>query len=643
VAGAYRQPDGARLVRAMTERIAHRGPDATGIREVSGPGGTLHLAHRRLSIIDLSAASDQPFVKDGLHLSYNGELYNFRELRDGLAALGARFVTSSDTEVVLEAWRAWGPAALPRFRGMFAFALYDERAGELYLARDQLGIKPLYVLPRGDGVLFASELKALLAAAGPELRVEPTALVASMLFYFVPEGLSPVTGVLKLPPGSWARWGPGTTRSATTRSAMDGPHPYWNPVAEAEAALQRPPADLAAVIEESVAAHLVADVPVASFLSGGLDSSLVTAIAAARDPSIEAWTITFRAQDQRLEAMPDDAAYARKMAAHLGIRLHEIEISPDIVEMLPEITGVLDEPIGDPAAINTVLMCRAAREAGVKVMLSGMGADELFGGYRKHLACVLGARYRQLPEGLRSRVLAPGVNHLPVAVGGRGLRYTRWAKRFLSFAELEEEEAFRRSYSLYDRSELLELLDPSLAPRVDAVLDAHRSLYAEAGFADHVNRMCLTDSRMFMVGLNLAYTDRSSMAASTEVRVPFVDTEVFRAAFTLPGTAKIRGRQQKVALRQAAEAWVPREILDRPKAAFGAPLRAWVTNELGPLIDDVLLRGELVSSGFLQAAPLRRLVAEQRSGRSDQSKQLWQLLSMELWYRNVRSAGVGAP
>jgi asparagine synthase (glutamine-hydrolysing) len=629
----------------MADRIAHRGPDAVGVREITGPGGPLHLAHRRLSIIDLSTAADQPFVKDGLHLSYNGELYNYLDLRTQLQARGVRFVTSSDTEVLLEAWRAWGPAALSRFRGMFAFALYDERTGELVLARDPFGIKPLYLMPRGDGVLFASELKALVAAAGPELRVEPTALVASMLFYFVPEELSSLAGVVKLPPGTWARWGPGGSGSGggALGPAGEGPHRYWDPLAEAEAAMHRPAADLAAVIEESVGAHLVADVPVAAFLSGGLDSSLVTAIAAAKDPSIEAWTITFRAQDQRLEAMPDDAVYARKMAAHLGIRLHEIEIAPDVVDMLPEIVDVLDEPIGDPAAINTVLMCRAAREAGVKVLLSGMGADELFGGYRKHLACLLGARYRQLPGALRTRVVAPGVRRLPVQAGGRGLRYTRWAKRFLSFAELGEEAAFRRSYSLYDPGELTDLVDPALAGRVDDVLAGHRELYDGAAFADHVNRMCLTDTRLFMVGLNLAYTDRSSMAASTEVRVPFIDPEVFRAAFTFPGSAKIRGRQQKAPLRAAAESWVPREIVDRPKASFGAPLRAWVTNDLGPLIDDVLLGGELVSSGFLRPGPLRRMVTEQRDGRSDQSKQLWQLLSMELWYRNMRAAGVGAP
>ncbi len=613
----------------MVDRISHRGPDAEGLLDMA-PETPLQLAHRRLSIIDLSAAADQPFSKDGLHLSYNGELYNYRELRDTLRGRGVRFRTESDTEVVLECWRQWGPAGLQRLRGMFAFAVYDESAAALTLVRDPLGIKPMYVLPRGRGILFASELKALVTAVGRELSVDPGALVASTLFYFLPDERCAVQGVFKLPPGSWAEW----RTDGSTRSGR-----YWEPADEALTAAAGPPADLAAVLEESVAAHMVADVPVASFLSGGLDSSLITAMAANRDPSIEAYTITFRPEDQRLEAMPDDAVYARKMAAHLGIRLHEIEISPDVVDMLTRVVDILDEPIGDPAAINTVLMCEAAREAGVKVVLSGMGADELFGGYRKHLACLLAARYQAVPKSIRRRV-APGVDRLPVAAGGRGLRYTRWAKRFLSFAELPEEAAFRRSYSLYDPEEVEDLLDPDLAPLVQDVFDAHRTLYADGQLADHVNRMCLTDSRLFLPGLNLAYTDRSSMSASTEVRVPFVDPHVFRAAFSFRGDQKIKGRTQKVPLRAIADGWVPSDVVHRPKASFGAPLRAWVTNDLGPLIDDVLLNGQLVASGFLRRPQLRQMVTDQRSGRRDQSKQLWQLLSMELWYRGALTAGV---
>lgn len=632
IAGAFQQPEGKLLAASMIERLAHRGPDAQGVHEVVTPGASLALAHARLSIIDLSSAADQPFVKDGLTLVYNGELYNYRQLRKELQARGIRFATQSDTEVVLEAWRTWGDECLPRFRGMFAFAVHDAATGGLTLARDPLGIKPLYVLRRGDGVVFASELKAITAALGSELRVDPTGMVASALYYWLPPQVDAVRGVEKLPAGSWRRYaGDGGVTSGT----------YWDPVEVAARAASGTTPDLRRVIEESVEAHLVADVPVASFLSGGLDSSIVTALAHRHSPGIEAYSIAFRADDNRLEAMPDDAHYARVMAGHLGIRLHEIEISPDVVEMLPRIVDVLDEPIGDPAAINTVLMCEAARAAGVKVLLSGMGADELFGGYRKHLACLLAARYRRLPSPLRHRVVAPTVERLPVLAFGRGIKSTRWAQRFLTFAELGEEEAFRRSYTLYDVPELQELLDPDLAGTVEQLVEDHRALYEESALGDQVNRMCLADSRLFMQGLNLTYTDRASMAASCEVRVPFVDPLVFDAAFAIPGADKIRGRTQKAALKEAARAWLPDQIIDRPKASFGAPLRAWVTNDLTELIDDELLGGQLVGTGFLRREPLARLVSDQRKGRRDESKQIWQLLSMEWWYRTMRSAGVG--
>ena len=633
VAGSYQQPDGKVLVTAMIDRITHRGPDAGAVVELVDPDTAVVLGHRRLSIIDLSHAADQPFTKGGLTLTYNGELYNYRELRRELEGLGARFATASDTEVVLEAWRAWGPQALPRFRGMYAFAIHDERTGHLTLARDPFGIKPLYVMPRGDGILFASELKAIVTAVGPELAVDPAAMVASTLYYWVPQEFDAVRGVHRHPAGSWAEY---HRDGSVTRGV------FWDTAAEAARAAAGPPADIREVVESSVLAHLVADAPVASFLSGGLDSSIVTALAHRQDPSIEAYTIVFRPEDQRLESMPDDAKYARRLAEHLGIRLHEIEISPDIVDMLPRVVDILDEPIGDPAAINTLLMCDAARDAGVKVLLSGMGADELFGGYRKHLAMLVAERYRRMPGALRSAV-APTVRALPVAVGGRGLRTVRWAQRFLTFAELPEQEAFRRSYTLYDRDELTGLLDPGLEHAVDSVIDGHRDVYDDNDLDDVVSRMCLADTRMFMPGLNLTYTDRASMAASTEVRVPFVDPVVMAAAFSLPPSDRIRGRQQKAALKDAARDWLPDEIIDRPKASFGAPLRAWVTNDLRELVDDVLLHGDLVDSGFLRAAPLQQMVDDQRAGRRDDAKQVWQLLSLELWYRNARAAGVAAP
>jgi asparagine synthase (glutamine-hydrolysing) len=631
IAGCYQQPDGHKLVDVMSDRIAHRGPDARGIWSHEDERVSIHLGHRRLSIIDLSSAADQPLRKGALTLVYNGELYNYKELRAELASHGAEFVTKSDTEVVLEAWRAWGPAALRRFRGMFAFALTDTVTGELVLARDPLGIKPLFYHRRGNGVMFASELKALLAAVGGELRIEPGALVASMLYYWVPEQRCAIQGVRKLPAGSWARFRPDGSYEADY---------YWRVQdVAAEAAATAGTVDLSAVIEESVAAHLIADVPVSSFLSGGLDSSIVTVLAHRDSSAVDAYTITFRPEDHKLEAMPDDAIYARKVAARYGIDLHEIEISPDIAHLLPRMVDILDEPIGDPAAINTLLMCEAARERGVKVILSGMGADELFGGYRKHLACVVASRYGRLPAAARVPARL-AVRSMPVSVGGRGLRYPRWAKRFMTFADLPEEERFRRSYTLYDPDELTALVGPDLAGQVGDVIDEHAAIYNDNALDDEINRMCLADTRLFMAGLNLTYTDRASMAASVEVRVPFVDPVVARAAFAIAGKNKIRGRMAKAALKDAAAGWLPDEIVHRPKASFGAPLRAWVRNDLRELIGDVLVGGELVQAGMLRKQAVLRLIADEQAGREDYAKQIWQLLSMELWYRQVQTAGV---
>lgn len=632
IAGCYQQADGLKLADTMSDRIAHRGPDAAGSWNYESETLAVNLAFRRLSIIDLSVAANQPFRKHDLVLIYNGEVYNFRALRAELRSRGAQFTTESDTEVVLEAWRCWGPKALTRFRGMYAFALFDGKTGEIVLARDPLGIKPLYFLLRDGGVVFASELKALVTAVGSELRIDPGALVASMLYYWLPEQRCAIQRVRKLPAGSWATFRP------------DGSHSiehYWRPGDVAAAAAFDSPADLNEVIRESVTAHLVADVPVSSFLSGGLDSSIVTVLAHQANAAIDAYTIRFRRQDQRLEAMPDDAGYARKVAERFGIRLREIEIAPDAVDLLPRIIDVVDEPIGDPAAINTLLMCEAAHERGVRVILSGMGADELFGGYRRHLACLLATEYGRLPAGVRGSVRSV-VNRMPVTARGRGLRHARWAKRFLTFADLPEEPRYRRSYTLYDPDELKALISPELAGHVDQILAEHSEIYHDNALSDEVNRMCLADTRLFLPGLNLAYTDRASMAASVEVRVPFVDPIVAEAAFSHPGSAKIRGRQGKVALKRAVESWLPKEIVHRPKASFSAPLRAWVSNDLRDVISDVLVAGELVDSGMVRGEALASLIGADRDGREDRSKQIWQLLTLEMWYRNAQSMGVAA-
>ena len=631
IAGTYLWPDGGPMTSVMTAALAHRGPDGAGTYRHRAGDGEVHLGHRRLSIVDLSPTGAQPMVVDGLALSYNGELYNAPELRAELAGLGVRFRGTSDTEVLLQAWRTWGTDCLPRLRGMFAFAIFDEHTGELVLARDQLGIKPLFLVRHAGGVAFASELKALTAAVPGGLTVDESAMVASLLYYWVPDTRCAYREAEKLPPGSWLRFRPdGRTRRGT----------YWSLREVAEAGAAQPSLsvdELREVVADSTRRHLLADVPVATFLSGGLDSSYLTALAARDSPGIAAYTISFREEDARFEAMPDDLRYARVVAERFGVDLREIRIAPNVLDLLPRMTRALDEPIGDPAAINSFLICEAARAAGIKVMLSGMGADELFAGYRKHLGNTLGVRYRRLPTGVR-RSVGSLVEALPVASARRGYRSARFAKRFLSFADLPEEEAFRRSYTMYDRTELLDLVHPDLGPAVDDVLDEHARTYWDNDLDDHVNRMCLADSRMFLPGLNLTYTDRATMAASTEVRVPFVDVEVVRAAFRIPGRHKIEGRQGKAALKRAALGVLPREIVYRPKGLFSAPLRAWMSRDLAGLVRETVEDGLLVSSGLLDRAALRRLVEEDATGREDRSKHLWHIVTLEHWYRGAAVA-----
>lgn len=624
IVGMYNLPQARDAFPKMLDSIAHRGPDAVGKYQSELNGMHVLLGHRRLSIIDLSEAANQPFVKNGLVLIYNGEIYNYKELARELTTLGATFTTSSDTEVLMEAWRHWGPDCLRRLRGMFAFAIFDERTQKLFMARDQFGIKPLFLARRNGGLLFGSELKAIVPALGGDPRLNQLAVIASLMYYWVPEDYCVYQGVEKLPPGCWAEISPNEGFRL---------HRFWKPEEELTGPMGRDVdiPTLREIIEDSIAAHMVADVPVATFLSGGLDSSFVTVIAARLNRKIESYTISFRKEDQRFEAMPDDLYYARKVAQQHGIKLHEIEIAPDIADMLPRMIGILDEPIGDAAAINTFLICRAAREAGTKVLLSGMGADELFGGYRKHYACLLAARYRRLPAIIRNGVIQPVINHLPVAGGRTGYRKIRWAKRFISFANLPEEAAYRRSYTHYGLGDFQQLLHPDLLPAIDQLFDDHAKIYNQGPEDDQVNRMCYTDLRLFLPGLNLAYTDRASMAASTEVRVPYVDKNVVSAAFAIKGAQKIEGRESKAVLKKAAEAWLPRQIIYRSKGLFSAPLRAWIRRDLKEMVEDLLAHGTLVQSGFLNGQYIRHMIDEDRRGFEDRSKEIWQLLTLECW------------
>jgi asparagine synthase (glutamine-hydrolysing) len=626
IAGTYDDPIAEPEFRAMIGALAHRGPDAAGVTHASEPV-PVWLGHRRLSIIDVSDAANQPFEKHGLVLVYNGEIYNYLELRRELADRGAVFATRSDTEVLLEAWHHWGPEALGRLRGMFAFAIYDRASGRLVLARDQFGIKPLFFARTGRRLAFASELRALARRSGFRPAIDDAALTALLLYDWIPEDQSIYRGIEKLAPGSYA------TMDPDGRFAV---HRYWDPVSAFGARASDPEPSLASVLEGSVRAHLVADVEIGAFLSGGLDSSLVVAMASRHNPAIRCYTIGFRAVDQRLEAMPDDLRYARQLAAQLGVRLEEIEMSPDIAGLLPSFVGVLDEPIGDAAALNVFAMCRAARAAGIKVLLSGMGADEIFSGYRRHRACLLGNLYRRIPS-LGRRAIETVVDRLPVASKTRGLVAARWAKRFVAIARHDEEVAYRRSYTYYDPEELDQLLRGRASTHVAELCRRHARTYWATGRGRgrdaQLDRMCLTDLQMFLPALNLAYTDRASMAASVEVRVPFVDRDVVAAAFGLRARQRIHGGVQKVALKQVAERWLPHDLVHRPKSSFGLPLRAWTARDLRGELDATLPDGALVSRGYLDGAVIRRMIDHNASGRADHAQALWQLLAVEHWVR----------
>lgn len=607
------------------QAIAHRGPDADGIWQGRLGDKSAWLGHRRLSIIDTSDAGRQPMEKNGLVICFNGEIYNYREIAAELKQHGVSFNSSSDTEVLLEAWRVWGEKALAKLRGMFAFAIFDQHNNELILVRDQFGIKPLYLLEQAGGIAFASEIKALkLMLENAEINRE--AIIASLLYVWAPEPISAYKNIRRLPAGHML-----TIKADGSRVEK----PFWNMVDFLHQ--NQPPVTIASArrkLEESVAAHMIADVPVASFLSGGLDSSIITALAAHHNPALECYTIAFRSSDKAFEAMPDDLHYARLAAKHLRVKLNEIIIEPEVVSMLPQMAAIMDEPIGDAAAINLFLMCRTARENGIKVLLSGMGADEMFGGYRRHLATLMASRYRILPAALRKFIHA-AVNKLPVAGNAGGYRYIRWAKRFLDIAELSDSRSYMRSYSYYDEDELRGLLNFNAEAEIASLMQQHDGWFGAWPENDKIARMNMTDMQAFLPGLNLTYTDRASMAASCEVRVPFVDREIAHMAFSCRPEQKISGFTQKAILKTAAEAWLPKEIIYRPKASFGVPLRAWIRHDLADMVGDMLPSGRMVKDGWVKKEMLQKMIKENASGERDYAQHIWQFLTLEHWLRNA--------
>lgn len=598
----------------------HRGPDA----QSSYQNENLKFFHQRLSIIDISDAANQPFEKDGLVIVFNGEIYNYKRLRKELANKGVSFTTTSDTEVLLELYRAKGTDCLNDLEGMFAFAIFEKRSRNLFLARDPFGIKPFFFYTNGNKFAFASELKTLVKAPGVNKTLNLKSLTASINYLWVPGNDSMFSSIKKLPAGHYA--------IVSSKGEIELQQ-YYNPStlirfsneSEAIEAI-----DFA--LQNSVKRHLEADVPVSAFLSGGLDSSLLSVMAGKHQP-LSTYSIAITQKDKNIEQMPDDAKYARQLAKHHGFEHHEIQIDPSITDELPHMVYHLDEPIGDPAAINTYLISKAARDNGVKVLLSGMGADELFFGYRRQMATLLALKYQNVPKPIRSLVNAVA-NVMPVRIGNKGIKPVRWAQRFLTFANLSPADAYQRSYSYYDSHELSLLFTQDVTSEVNEIINSHRFLFNEAyEDKDYVNKMCFTDMHYFMQGLNLTYTDRASMAASVEVRVPFIDKEMIDVALAIKGDLKFKNRTQKYLLKKMAEKYLPKEIIYRPKASFGAPIRSWISGSLSPMVNDLLNSDSIKNRGIFNPKFVERLIKEDKEGKKDNAYQIYQLLTIELWFR----------
>ncbi|MBL7767474.1 MAG: asparagine synthase (glutamine-hydrolyzing) [Flavipsychrobacter sp.] len=615
--------DNQALAAIANQCQAHRGPDNQSV----WADEYIALAHQRLSIIDLSERSNQPFHKGDYTIIFNGEIYNYQELQLQLQKdKQVNFITTGDTEVALEMFVQYGLKSLDQLIGMFAFAIYNKKTKELVLARDHFGIKPLFYTKIGSGLAFSSELKTLVKVPGFDKTIEPKALISALNYAWVSGNQSMFRNCFKLPPGHYLLYHPDQRMEIVRYYELQ---PVKNPAYQSEEAII---ADIKSTVEASIARHMVADVPVSSFLSGGLDSSLISVLAKKSNPDLSTYTISTTSRDKQVEKMPDDEKYAQELANQFGFDHNVIEITPDIIRMLPDMVRTLDEPIGDPAAINTYIICKAAREKGVKVLLSGMGADEIFFGYRRQKATLLSMRFNQLPGFVRAAGKFTA-SLLPVKIGGKGFRFGRWAKRFFSLVSLPPSQTYMRSYSYYSPEQLKELVKPGYQEAIPALLKEHDDIFNAKFKGDLVNQMCNTDLSMFMLGLNLTYTDRASMAASVEVRVPFIDKIVIEKAMQIPGEYKIYKKEPKYILKKVAESFLPKSIIYRPKAAFGAPIRSWISKELRGMVDELLSKEVIEKRGILNFGAVKKLIEDDRRGVEDNAYQIYQLITLELWFR----------
>jgi asparagine synthase (glutamine-hydrolysing) len=624
---------------AMLKAIEHRGRDDEGVwtsPPVDEAGRRACLGHRRLAIIDMSSAGHQPMLSaDGrFAVTFNGEIYNYRELRRTLESLGHEFQTETDTEVLLAAFAEWGDACLARLNGMFAFAVWDERERTLTLARDRLGIKPLYYATptnadeNGDSFVFASEAKAIFASGLVRAEVDVEGLNQQLTFLWTPDPHTLFRNVWRLPPAHVLTWHDG---EVTLREWWDVSfdeveegrgEDWWR-----ERVLE--------TLSRVVGMEMVADVPLGSFLSGGVDSSLIVALMNRHSNGrrVSTYTIGIEDEDLHFDIIPSDVPWARKVGKLLESDYHEIMLKPDVAALLPKLVRHLEMPVID-MAISSYLVSAKARET-LTVMLSGMGGDEVFAGYPRQLAMSLAGALDPLPSALRRPAMRAVAEALPGGRPGRLTAPLRNAKKFALSAALDFESRYMGFGTYFTDEAKQRLYTDEMRERtrdVDAY-QHHRRYFERCRRAAPLNRLLYVDMKTFLPCLNLDYTDRTSMAATLEVRVPFLNYELVELAARMPPRLKLRGLRRKYILKRAAEQLLPREIVWRKKAGFGAPVRAWLRGPLRPLVDELLSEEVVKRRGLFRPEEVRRVVEANLSGREDFNLQVLQLLTLEMWHR----------
>jgi len=593
----------------------HRGPDDEG----AYADGPLAFGMRRLSIIDLGGGHQPLSNEDGtLWVVANGEIYNYRDLQRELTARGHRFKTASDCETILHLYEEHGDDLVQHLNGMYAFALWDSRRRRLLLGRDRLGIKPIYLCIDGKRLLFASEAKALLAVPGIKAELDPSGLSSYLALGYVPAPQSIFAGIRKLPP-------------ATMLIAEGGrieERRFWRVPADVDHTLSESEwtGRVRARLEESVRMQMVSDVPIGAFLSGGIDSSAVAAFMSAHsDRPVKTYAIGF--EGGGAEAFYNELPYARQVAQSFGTDHHEILVRPDIVSLLPRLLWHMDEPIADTAFITTYLVSEFARRD-VTVILSGVGGDELFGGYRRYLGNHYQAHFGRLPSPVRRALLALG-GKLPSDRHSPLLNAMRLAKGFLATADMPFEERYGSYVRVFSADIAAELLRQRRSGDPDPLTDAFRM----ATSADDLNRMLSIDADTQLPDDLLLLTDKMSMAVSLECRVPLLDHELVELAARIPAGVKVRGGRLKHLLKASLKGVLPENILSRKKRGFGTPMGAWLKGDLAPLVRSLLSEESVRVRGLFRYPEIARLIAAHEANRLDGTDQLLALLNLEIWAR----------